>query len=472
MSDVRTLVARADALYWDDPEAARAAYTEAVEAGYLPALIGLGMLLDNVLDDEDAALAAFERAAASGDPGLRAEAMYELASRHVSHREVAAASTMFQRVIDTGHPEWAGAAMVGLAGVLKRGGDPDGAAALCREAAESGNAEWSAHARSFLADVLKAQGDLDGAQAAWRHTIDSRDPEWAGPAFVSLVNMLDSQEDVEGLRAAYVTGAALGNPEALYALTQLGQRLEAQGDVDGAYAAWEQAIEAGCEDAGYWRERMSPRAEEPAAAAPYPPELPSEFNPANMMRTGAGVLEHGLPPLPDVLRYEMAVPVAYWKGAQSAVVLILWYPRGRSGEVGPAAIPVTYTQAGEGTWAAAPSGAFFGGGFSHDPIADPGYSRDLGGRAMVYGHTSRAAEVTPGSPAFVVTGRAAPEVRYLAIIKDGHEDRRPLESYFGAWVVCTEEPGPFVVAGFGAGGEVLARIDLAADFRSSADAPS
>jgi hypothetical protein len=77
---------------------------------------------------------------------------------------------------------------------------------------------------------------------------------------------------------------------------------------------------------------------------------------------------------------------------------------------------------------------------------------------IVYGGSSQAGEVRPGHPAFIATGRAAPEVKYLAVIKDGHEDRRPLESHFGAWVVCTGQPGSFDVAGLDANGIVLASL--------------
>jgi len=54
--------------------------------------------------------------------------------------------------------------------------------------------------------------------------------------------------------------------------------------------------------------------------------------------------------------------------------------------------------------------------------------------------------------------RCAPEVKYLAVIKDGHEGQRPLESYFGAWVVCTEQPRSFEVAGLDATGAVIASL--------------
>jgi len=380
--------------------------------------------------------------------------MYEIACDQMMRRDAAAAA-MFRRVIETRHPTWAAAAMVGLGKMLKRDGDREGAEALYRDAVEAGDADWSAHASCLLGDVLKGKGDVAGATAAWRRVIGSRSPEWAGPAFIDLVNALESQGDVDGLRDAYTTGTQLGNPEALYALLQLGQLLESQDDLDGAHAAWRQAIEAGCEDPGYWRERMAPAAAEPPEAAPYPPGLPPEFNPRNLVQASLDVLEHGLPPLPDILTYEMAIPVAYWKGGQCAVVLVLRFGY-LTGEPTPVIMLVIYSRTADGAWKMPTHVA--GTGFSHDPVADPGGQRDLDGRPMGCGGGSWAAETTPGYPASIVTGRAVPEVRYLAVVKDGHEDRRPLETHFGAWVVCTEQPGPFDVVGLSEDGDVLARL--------------
>jgi hypothetical protein len=71
---------------------------------------------------------------------------------------------------------------------------------------------------------------------------------------------------------------------------------------------------------------------------------------------------------------------------------------------------------------------------------------------------SVATQNAPGQPAVVAVGRAAPDVRYLAVIKDGREDRRPLDSHFGAWIICTEQLGPFEIAAIDENGTVLARI--------------
>ena len=454
--DVRALVDLGDFLYWDEPAAARGAYQEAIDAGHPHALIALGMVLSNVLDDEEAALAAYERAAASDDPDLRAEALYQIAC--AEHRDEAAAAAMFRRVIGTGHPEWAAAAMVGLAWMLARGDDPEGAEALYREAVEAGNADWSAQASCLLGDLLEANGDTAGAAAAWQRVIDSGSPDSAGSAFTSLVNMLAGERDAAGLRAAYVTGAALDNPESTYALLQLGQVLESDGDTQGAHAAWQQAIDAGCEDPDYWRERMSPAPEARTESVPYPHDLPPEFDPKNLVRTGLDVLERGLLPVPDVLTYQMAIPVAYWKAGQCAVVLVLRFSGHPHDEPVPIGMRVTYSRGEDGTWTMPAHTYIFGGGFHHDPIANPGSPRDLGGSPMVCGGNSWARDITPGSPASIATGRAAPDVRYLAVVKDGHEDRRPLESHFGAWIVCTEAPGPFDVVGIDEGGAVLARL--------------
>ena len=59
----------------------------------------------------------------------------------------------------------------------------------------------------------------------------------------------------------------------------------------------------------------------------------------------------------------------------------------------------------------------------------------------------------------IVHARVGPAVTQLALIHDGCEDRRPLESHFGAWVVCTEQASPFQVSALDASGAVLASIE-------------
>jgi len=120
-------------------------------------------------------------------------------------------------------------------------------------------------------------------------------------------------------------------------------------------------------------------------------------------------------------------------------------------------LQATYSRTGAG-WTRDPysSGTFF----DHDPIARPGDMRDLGGQPMTSGGSMHLQEQPPpGYPAAVVTGRVDPAVTQIAFIQDGHEDRRPLQSHFGAWVVCAERLGPFQVAGLASDGTVLATLD-------------
>jgi hypothetical protein len=51
-------------------------------------------------------------------------------------------------------------------------------------------------------------------------------------------------------------------------------------------------------------------------------------------------------------------------------------------------------------------------------------------------------------------------VKYVALIQDGHEDRRPLDNHFGAWVIRAEKPGQFAVAALGENGTTLAEVEL------------
>jgi hypothetical protein len=172
------------------------------------------------------------------------------------------------------------------------------------------------------------------------------------------------------------------------------------------------------------------------------------------------VLKRGLPALPEALAYQMAIPVAYWKAEQYAVVLVLRYTSPWRSRPVPTQIMVVYSRASDGSWT--PPRWTNGTGLPYDPIAGPGgTARALGGRKMAAGGGSYAREGTPGRPATIATGLAAPEITQPAVIQDGHEDRRPLESHFGVWVACTEQAGEFEVAGLDRDGNVVDSIQRA-----------
>jgi hypothetical protein len=143
-------------------------------------------------------------------------------------------------------------------------------------------------------------------------------------------------------------------------------------------------------------------------------ELPPDHDPRHIRRTGARVIEHGLPGLPEVLTYQMSIPVAYWRVPSCAVVLFLRFQQ----------------------W----DGKFW-------PKVTMGSSG---------GASTQKPE--PGYPAAVAVGRVAHTVKQIALIQDGHQDRHPLESHFGAWAVCTDKPGAYDVAALDEHGIVLATL--------------
>ncbi|HEX2746191.1 MAG TPA: hypothetical protein VHN16_17565 [Streptosporangiaceae bacterium] len=172
-------------------------------------------------------------------------------------------------------------------------------------------------------------------------------------------------------------------------------------------------------------------------------------------RIGAEVLAHGLPVLPDVT-YQMSVPVAYWTAGRCAVVLFLHF-REFAGEVMPMVGMRTFSREGD-RWSA--HRRWSSTGWSHDPVADPGGLRDLGGGVIAGPSGMRTrGQPKPGYPASVAQGRVAPVVKQIALVQDGREDRRRLESHFGAWVVCTERTSAYQVAALDENGMVLDSIE-------------
>lgn len=293
-----------------------------------------------------------------------------------------------------------------------------------------------------LADLLHKRSDTARAKALWQQVIDSEnDPGAPGMALCQLVNQLGTEGDLDGLRAACQAGIARDIRDAPNALVVIGQVLRDCGDLDGWRDAWQQAIEAGYEGADDLWEELSPRAEDEEDDESA--ELLAEFDPRNMAQTGTTVLENGLPPLPGVLTHRMAVPMAYWAARETAVVLFLNFGRHRHAWH-PIAMKVTRQ---DGEWKADAHG--HGGGF-HDPFTDPGGAYSLGGRQIVYSDSAGGT---------ILHGIAAPSVKYLALIQDGHEDRRPLDNHFGAWVVRTDRPGPFKVAAIDETGATLDEIE-------------
>jgi tetratricopeptide (TPR) repeat protein len=445
----------------DDLDGARAAYQRAIDCGNARAMLSLAHLLMGEIGDAEGARAWFQRAIDSGDADLAAETMVDLGHLLVIfERDAEAAQAAFRQAIDSGHPEWAPAGMVGLAHLLRKQGDAAGARASFEQAIESGNPSWAGHAMIGLGELLEEEGDAAGARAVYWRAVESRTSPWAAHAFTNLVNMLRWQDDADGLRAAHRRAVETANPDASYALAILGQILGERGDAEGARAVLQEAVAAGDEMAQEVLADMA-RKKKPERVPGWgdsePADLPAEFDPRRMAETGIVVLEHGLPVLPEMLTHQMSVPIAYWKAERCAVVLFLAVPRFGEERGDPMVFMGMYSRDRD-QWAAAPE-PWLGTGFSSDPIARPGDLRDLDGRAIVTSGNCWSDRPTPGNPAMIVHGRVGPAVAQLALIQDGHEDRRRLKSHFGAWVVCTEQASPFQVAALDESGSVLGSIE-------------
>jgi tetratricopeptide (TPR) repeat protein len=430
----------------DDPAVAAAVletltefYRRQAQAGNVQALADLGNLLRRTRDF-DGAKAAYQQAI---DAGWH-EALIDMAHL-LRPTDTEAARACLDQAMTVGDPDLTARALVTLSAVLG-GSDPDGAESALLQAIETGHPEWADRSRYELAYMLKEEGDLAGAREQYQRLVENGNEHWAAQALESLIILLQDDGDVDGLRALHRTAVQTRNESTPEVLVTLGFLLEERGDADGARAAFQQAIDDGLHGADWLIEKMHPSPKPTAAELD---ALPSLFDPRNMVRTGMEVLDHGLPELPEQLNYLMVIPVAYWTTQQRAVVLFLKFEReGRQHYSG--VLHVTYSRDTDG-WT--PHRHFVGMGYGHDPIANPGSLRDLGGSAML---TGGGTDTQPH-------GRASPAVKYIALIQDGHEDLRPLESHFGAWVVSTEASSPFQVEGRDADGNVLARFSYDPD---------
>jgi hypothetical protein len=478
-TDGQALADLGDLLWHDDPELARTAFERAVQAGNKRALISMARHRWTMLDDLDGAIALYQQGVASPEADIAAEALTGLGDIHLSRsgRELRAARDAWEQCIATGNPDWAPHAMASLAAMLERDGNRDGALAMFQAAFNTGHPEVAPRAMLWkgillertgddvgsaaayqqaadaappgrrgtalcqLAEVLQRRGEIARAKGIWREVIDDQTDEGTPEiALNHLINQLSDEGDLDGLRAAYQTGATKELEGAPYALERIGRILKESGDLNGWREAWQQAIDAGYEHADDLLDELSP----PAQEDDEPTYVPAEFDARNMAANGVEVLHNGLPALPAELNHHMAVPMAQWIAGDKAVVLFLSFDRHRrSGD--PMATMATFTKQ-DGEWKA--DKHWHGTGF-HDPSADSGV---LGGQTIVYSGSSW------GDSGTVLHGSAAPDVKHLAVIQDGQEERHPLDNHFGAWVIRTTKPGPFTVAAIDKNGATVDHV--------------
>lgn len=186
-------------------------------------------------------------------------------------------------------------------------------------------------------------------------------------------------------------------------------------------------------------------------------ELPAELDPRRWLRTGAEVIEHGLPELPAQLTHQMSIPMCCWAAECCAEVTFMrFHPHPEDGHMAAITTTVPYARH-DGRWVPPQGNQYHFSSYAFDPVTDPDYDYDrhLDGSPMTYGRFRGGDSHEPGHPASSALGHVSPAVKYLATIQDGHLDYRPLQSYFGAWAVCVEKPGTFDVAAFDGDGKLL-----------------
>jgi tetratricopeptide (TPR) repeat protein len=102
--DGQDLVELGDLLWFDEPELARAAFERAVDAGNRRALIRLATHRRVVSGDYEGAVALYQQAVTSPEPGIAAEGLTELGEALRDHGDYQAARAAWEQCIATGNP--------------------------------------------------------------------------------------------------------------------------------------------------------------------------------------------------------------------------------------------------------------------------------------------------------------------------------------------------------------------------------
>jgi len=163
-------------------------------------------------------------------------------------------------------------------------------------------------------------------------------------------------------------------------------------------------------------------------------------------------------PLPDVITHEsmVLIPIGYWVASESAVVVFFFFGEIPGLGVRPFVMNIPYYKEA-GKWTFEARREISGSSFPFDPVTQSERVVDLDGSHFVFSSLSRG-QTKGKAPIWVATGHASRDVRYVALVQEGSENRRRLDSHFGTWVVCTEVREPFEVVAFDSSGQELSRL--------------
>ena len=120
--------------------------------------------------DDEAGIASYAAAAASGDPEAAPQAAFLLGEIFVRQQKPAEAETALQQAIDSGHPEWFPRAAVKLAGMF-RTKDLDKAISLYELVLDRGSGQPATDAAYNLGEICRAQGDFIRAREFYAQSV-------------------------------------------------------------------------------------------------------------------------------------------------------------------------------------------------------------------------------------------------------------------------------------------------------------
>jgi len=175
-----------------------------------------------------------------------------------------------------------------------------------------------------------------------------------------------------------------------------------------------------------------------------------ERNFDHVKAVGRGVLESGLPPLPQDLSLVSVIPLAFGTTPTKGLVLFCIHYEEADGSVRSQIWNASFERVG-GTWES--HGPMSGMEWSRDPSISPQLEQDLGGRSIIWGGKRRDGE------GVIFWGWHSVAVTEIALVQDQQVQTKPADGHFGAWVAGSDEPEPFKIEARDAMGQIVGTID-------------
>jgi hypothetical protein len=178
-----------------------------------------------------------------------------------------------------------------------------------------------------------------------------------------------------------------------------------------------------------------------------------------MFSVGADALEHGFPPLSEVIARSTAaptvLPLAAWKTRAFGAVILLSYSQHPEAEPGPSLLFGTYRRLGA-RWVS--NGSFAGSSEWMGPQGPPGTVDGLEGRLIAAAGKLVDNDREPTGPAFVIWGWRAPEVTCIRLVHNEGFELGPANGHFGTWIIGTTQKNVERVEGIDARGQIVGLV--------------